>query len=236
MEKNEQGVYIFHSVNSIEVMGRGLIKLVDSLKGCEISRVKELCGKKAVIDCKVYIITGVEFSSGFSGTKVNGLVSLLVKPAVEMVVDESWITKKRTLREIRSMPIIRTSQYDDVLFENEKYRMWLSNMTVDDGAPYNDQVTVEEYIDGKWVIIMQYEPALEIEPYPDPVYIRELLIEVESVAGCPFRFCNSANYNVCTILYDQSLNRPVYAIQCVGVADDNCPLHENEKVIVQRTK
>jgi hypothetical protein len=48
------------------------------------------------------------------------------------------------LAELEAMPTITAGQFDDLKFETENRRVWLSRMTVEDGEPYNNKVSVEE--------------------------------------------------------------------------------------------
>jgi len=61
-----------------------------------------------------------------------------------------------TARELRSFPTISSSQADDLKVDTGTERVWLSRMTVEDGAPYNNQVTVEKLRAGRWVMVRQY--------------------------------------------------------------------------------
>lgn len=56
-----------------------------------------------------------------------------------------------TLAELQAMPTIAVGQNADLKLETPTRRVWLSRMTVADGAPYPNQVT-EEYRDpnGQW--------------------------------------------------------------------------------------
>jgi len=65
---------------------------------------------------------------------------------------EEW-----SLRELLEMPTISQGQTDNLKYEDEDTRVWLSRMTVEDGMPYNNQVTVEKYIDNNWVTVDEYE-------------------------------------------------------------------------------
>lgn len=78
-----------------------------------------------------------------------------------------------TLAELEGMATISQSQMDDLKIEmtmndGREYRVWLSRMTVEDGMPYDNQVTVEKYIKSegtkahpafswKWETIKQYQ-------------------------------------------------------------------------------
>ncbi|MCH7548015.1 MAG: insulinase family protein, partial [Candidatus Krumholzibacteriota bacterium] len=50
-----------------------------------------------------------------------------------------------SLKELEAMPTLTTSHTDDLKVEEPGLRLWLSRMTVEDGAPYVNQVTVERY-------------------------------------------------------------------------------------------
>ena len=79
------------------------------------------------------------------------------------------IVRKMTLRKIDSLPTLHSGHFDNLKIETEDTRVWLSRMTIEDGMPYNNQVTEEKYqhphdnkgVDqtrGKvWETIRQYE-------------------------------------------------------------------------------
>ena len=65
--------------------------------------------------------------------------------------------KLYTKRELASMPTLHTGHFDDLKVDKGDLRVWLSRMTVEDGMPYNNQVTVERKINGEWVEVDQYQ-------------------------------------------------------------------------------
>lgn len=66
--------------------------------------------------------------------------------------------KKYTLKELKALPTLCIGQTDDLKIEVANKRVWLSRLTTElKGVPYNNQVTVEKYIDGEWIIEEQYE-------------------------------------------------------------------------------
>lgn len=73
--------------------------------------------------------------------------------------------KKYTLEELQALPTLSQGQTDDLKIENKSNRVWLSRMTIEDGMPYNNQVTVEKFIrspkkaflGGKWETVHEYE-------------------------------------------------------------------------------
>ena len=55
------------------------------------------------------------------------------------------------------MPTLSKGQFDDLKYDNGRIRVWLSRCSKDDGEPYNNKVTEEKLIDGKWEIVNVYE-------------------------------------------------------------------------------
>ena len=64
---------------------------------------------------------------------------------------------KLTLKELENMPTISSSQFDDLKYETETYRVLLSRMTIADGMKYNNCVTIEAYDGDVWFTIDTYE-------------------------------------------------------------------------------
>lgn len=61
--------------------------------------------------------------------------------------------KRFTLTELETLPTLHTGHFDNLKIDQQspRVRVWLSRLTVADGAPYNHQVTVEEYKNNNWV-------------------------------------------------------------------------------------
>ena len=63
-----------------------------------------------------------------------------------------------TLKELEGLKTIMQGQADDLKIEDGNIRVWLSRMTIEDGMPYNNQVTVEKLDEnGSWNTIEEYE-------------------------------------------------------------------------------
>jgi len=62
-----------------------------------------------------------------------------------------------TANQLKAMPTLSTGHFDNLKVDNGCVRVWLSRCTVEDGEPYNDKVTVENLIDGKWETVDQYQ-------------------------------------------------------------------------------
>ncbi len=67
--------------------------------------------------------------------------------------------RKYTLRELQAMETISQGHTDDLKVKTGDTKVWLSRMTVEDGMPYDNMVTVEKLINGRWEVIEEY-PAL----------------------------------------------------------------------------
>jgi len=62
-----------------------------------------------------------------------------------------------SLSELESLPTLSVSQADDLKVESDFWRVWLSRCDVSDGEPYNNKVTVEELINGRWTTVKEYQ-------------------------------------------------------------------------------
>lgn len=65
--------------------------------------------------------------------------------------------KKYSLAELKAMPTLQQSHTDNLKKDTRNERVWLSRLTVADGMPYNNQVTVEVFSNGKWNIVDTYQ-------------------------------------------------------------------------------
>lgn len=63
---------------------------------------------------------------------------------------------KYTKEELEAMPTINSGHFDNLKIETQTTRVWLSRMTVADGMPYNNMITVEKLINGRWVTTEEY--------------------------------------------------------------------------------
>ena len=64
--------------------------------------------------------------------------------------------RRYTLAQLQSLPTISTGHVDDLKVDNGVERIWLSRVGVDDGMPYDNQVTVQRLMDGRWQIVSTY--------------------------------------------------------------------------------
>lgn len=72
--------------------------------------------------------------------------------------DEQAGARRYTLAQLRALDVVRVGQTDDLVIEQTGRRVWLSRLTTEDGAPYDNQVTVEHLAaDGSWITVESYE-------------------------------------------------------------------------------
>lgn len=64
-----------------------------------------------------------------------------------------------TLSEIEEMPVIESWSTDDLIHEDNEFRILVSRMTVSDGASCNNEVTVEQNQNGRWETVDTYDPS-----------------------------------------------------------------------------
>jgi len=65
---------------------------------------------------------------------------------------------KYTLKELQAKPTLSSGHFDNVKYDDGHIRVLLSRMTVADGMPYNNQVTIEvRNSTGDWITDWQYE-------------------------------------------------------------------------------
>lgn len=62
------------------------------------------------------------------------------------------------LSELKVLPTLETGWVDDLKIRTPNTRLWLSRLTTADGMPYDNQVTIEELRDGKWITVASYRP------------------------------------------------------------------------------
>lgn len=55
-----------------------------------------------------------------------------------------------TADELNDMPTLAVGQTDDLKVDTGEERVWLARTGVDDGEPYNNRVSHETLVDGRW--------------------------------------------------------------------------------------
>lgn len=64
---------------------------------------------------------------------------------------------KYTAEQLEEMKTLHEGRYDNLKIDTGPMRVWLSRMTIEDGMPYNNKVTIEVFENGRWVIVDEYE-------------------------------------------------------------------------------
>lgn len=99
---------------------------------------------------------GISLGDG-PGAKVAGLTS----GAEPGTVGGSNNPNMTPIQRAVTAPTISQGQTDDLIGQVEGYRLWRSRMGVEDGMPYDNQLTIEKLINGKWETVREINPAEE---------------------------------------------------------------------------
>lgn len=91
--------------------------------------------------------------------------------------------KKYTLRELQAMETIEQGHTDNLKIKTEDTKVWLSRMTVEDGMPYNNMVTVEKLINGKWETIEEYQAEIHYHNGADKDIANLILRKIKNQMG-----------------------------------------------------
>jgi CDGSH-type Zn-finger protein len=66
--------------------------------------------------------------------------------------------RRYTLDELEALPTLAVGQADNLKIDNgDGLRVWLCRCGVEDGMPYNNQVTIEEYDGERWSDVETYQ-------------------------------------------------------------------------------
>ena len=95
--------------------------------------------------------------------------------------------KKYTLRELQQMKTIEQGPTDNLKIKTGDIKIWLSRMTVEDGMPYNNMVTVEKLIDGKWETIEEYPAETYYHNGADKETANMIIRRVKNQTGLGYR-------------------------------------------------
>ena len=67
------------------------------------------------------------------------------------------MSRMYSLSFLESLETLSVGQADDLKINGNGFRVWLSRCSVEDGEPFDNKVTIEKKIGGRWV---------EAESYP----------------------------------------------------------------------
>lgn len=71
--------------------------------------------------------------------------------------DMVFMPPRFSIAEFQSMPVLSQGQFDNLMWESNGWRVWLSRMGVEDGARWDDGVMVERLVDGRWENYEEYQ-------------------------------------------------------------------------------
>ncbi|HUU88870.1 MAG TPA: DUF4240 domain-containing protein [Candidatus Glassbacteria bacterium] len=70
------------------------------------------------------------------------------------------------LENLEDMDTVHSGQFDNLKYYNDKVKVWLSRMTVEDGAKFNNMVTIEVLENGNWKEAVSFPLALIAQNIP----------------------------------------------------------------------
>lgn len=59
--------------------------------------------------------------------------------------------------ELNALPTLSVSQADSLKVDTGKIRVWISRCGIADGEPYDNKVTIERLVNGRWEIFDTYQ-------------------------------------------------------------------------------
>lgn len=126
------------------------------------------------------------------------------------------------IEQLHLMPTISSGHFANLKYEDDRVRVWLSRMTKEDGAPYNNQVSIEiRDPKGDWHQIEEY-PAWRLPELPTfrprKVFVLQRLHQVNREA---WGIDNGWNWNIallwtwlgaCLLRWTLHYDRPRHAL------------------------
>lgn len=61
-----------------------------------------------------------------------------------------------TAAELEQLPTLAVGQTDDLKIDDGDTRVWLARTGEDDGEAYDNRISVEQLVDGRWVVAQEY--------------------------------------------------------------------------------
>ena len=69
----------------------------------------------------------------------------------------SELVNKYNLAYLELQPTLHQGHFDNLKVDENGLRVWLSRMTVADGMPYNNEVTIEQYVNNNWQEVIRFQ-------------------------------------------------------------------------------
>jgi len=61
-----------------------------------------------------------------------------------------------TTNDLQDLPTLSTGQVDNLKVQTEDTRVWLCRSGKADGMPYDNQISIERLVDGRWITTDTY--------------------------------------------------------------------------------
>lgn len=74
---------------------------------------------------------------------------------VEIEIADKYLNL--TLEFLESLETIEVGHSDDLKINDGVFKVWLCRCDTYDGMPYDNAVTIEKYIDNRWIEVLMYE-------------------------------------------------------------------------------
>lgn len=80
-----------------------------------------------------------------------------METTIEVAIDiPDWMTCL-TVDELEKIADIEQGHADDLKIHDNGFKVWLSRCDTYDGMPYDNAVTIEANVNGRWVEVLMYE-------------------------------------------------------------------------------
>jgi hypothetical protein len=74
---------------------------------------------------------------------------------IDIEIPDKYLNLK--LEYLESIETIEQGFADDLKISEDTFKVWLSRCDTYDGMPYDNAVTIEKYIDNRWIEVFMYE-------------------------------------------------------------------------------
>ena len=74
---------------------------------------------------------------------------------IEVDIPSQYLNLK--FSDLEDMETIERGHADDLKINDGVFKVWLCRCDTYDGMPYDNAVTIEKYIDNRWVEVLMYE-------------------------------------------------------------------------------
>jgi hypothetical protein len=88
---------------------------------------------------------------------VGGTSRYLYSNHIEGNAPSCWGVYDVSLTDLEALPVLTQGQADDLKIDGDRFRVWLSRCSEEDGEPWNNRVSVEMYVGGSWIVVENYQ-------------------------------------------------------------------------------